>query len=393
MSIFKTVYSDQAYHQTFWKQESLLALRFIGKTPKHQGLLTMKTNDLSLKTFKLFMSSKYLYYTENDLVFISDIKWSLIETFIEESSNTQKYGFRIKQSSTVFCEFYTDNVSELNEWISKLASVAVLQDFDEEFVMLKQQDQFNNSDIFLCQDFHTRKNFSVKKVAKIQLSSLKEIHLLFNEITIMRKLDHKNVRKIFNVYEDEEFVYVVMEYLQYGLVKDWHKSLTENDLVAFARRLFETLAYVHSKKVVFRHLQAECILMNSLDDISDFKLSGFRFSILTHKPCKYSKKSINEIFPKIARKNSLSYKKDIYDAGKILIELILNSSSKQQIMIEKFLNGKEIIYNKKLSKKISLAGLQLLNSLLSFEPFNRPTALEVIENEWLHIKGLRLAHS
>lgn len=42
---------------------------------------------------------------------------------------------------------------------------------------------------------------------------------LQNEIDIMKQIDHPNIVKLFNIYEDEKYLYIVMELLGGGEVR------------------------------------------------------------------------------------------------------------------------------------------------------------------------------
>lgn len=57
----------------------------------------------------------------------------------------------------------------------------------------------------------TRQERAIKIVKK---SKLAEPDKFFSEFEIMKKLDHPNVIKLYEMFEDKKFYYLVMEYLQ-----------------------------------------------------------------------------------------------------------------------------------------------------------------------------------
>ena len=55
--------------------------------------------------------------------------------------------------------------------------------------------------------------FAVKIVEKNVIKD--DIKLLKREIDIMKKVDHPNILKLFEIFEDEQHVYIVMELYAY----------------------------------------------------------------------------------------------------------------------------------------------------------------------------------
>lgn len=49
------------------------------------------------------------------------------------------------------------------------------------------------------------------KVIKKQGVSKEEKEQMFKEVSILKQLDHPNIIKIFDMYEDEECIYLVIE--------------------------------------------------------------------------------------------------------------------------------------------------------------------------------------
>jgi serine/threonine protein kinase len=71
---------------------------------------------------------------------------------------------------------------------------------------------------------------------------------LGNEIDILKQVDHPNIVKCYDIYEDEKYIYIVMELLQGGelfdqiLKKEKFSEKEARDVVA---PIFDALAYCH----------------------------------------------------------------------------------------------------------------------------------------------------
>jgi serine/threonine protein kinase len=54
----------------------------------------------------------------------------------------------------------------------------------------------------------------------IKKNSEKIVNSIYDEIKILKELDHPNIVKIFQYYQDEKNVYIIMEYLKGGSLYD-----------------------------------------------------------------------------------------------------------------------------------------------------------------------------
>ena len=61
----------------------------------------------------------------------------------------------------------------------------------------------------------SQKEVAVKIVKKKELS-LKDIELLKREIEVLKICQHPNIIRFFDVFENADFIYIVMEYLKGG---------------------------------------------------------------------------------------------------------------------------------------------------------------------------------
>lgn len=79
-------------------------------------------------------------------------------------------------------------------------------------------------------------------------------------------IDHPHIIKFIDVYEDAQFLYVIMEKCPGGevfekLVKQ--RRFTENDLIDFCKQVFSAIEYIHSLNIIHRDIKAENFLYAS----------------------------------------------------------------------------------------------------------------------------------
>ncbi len=98
----------------------------------------------------------------------------------------------------------------------------------------------------------------------------------------LRKLDSPHIVKYYETYEDDKFVYLVMEYCPGGelfdlIAKKLDKSKKFNEIEAaeIMHKLFKAVAHVHSQGIAHRDIKPENIMIDSEGEIKliDFGLA------------------------------------------------------------------------------------------------------------------------
>ena len=84
------------------------------------------------------------------------------------------------------------------------------------------------------------------------------------EISILASLDHPNINKIYEYFEDDNNAYIVTEKIDGGELFDAilkKKHFSEKDAAILMQTLLSTIAYVHDNGLVHRDLKPENVLI------------------------------------------------------------------------------------------------------------------------------------
>ena len=124
----------------------------------------------------------------------------------------------------------------------------------------------------------TKQEVAVKIFEKKNFTSSKDLLYFKKEISILKKLNHPNIIKIYNKIEDNSNYYIIMEYASKGELFKYivnKKRIDENEAAYFYCQLIHGLEFIHQNNISHRDLKPENLLIkdNNILAISDFGLS------------------------------------------------------------------------------------------------------------------------
>lgn len=119
--------------------------------------------------------------------------------------------------------------------------------------------------VFKCTERSTQQKFAFKKIVKRLLSTEEVSKQFVNDVELIKQLDHPNILKVHEVYQDQFYFYVVEEFCEGQVLIDYitkhKKSMTEREIGTIIRQVLYTLAYAHSKKIAHRDIKPENIMI------------------------------------------------------------------------------------------------------------------------------------
>ena len=154
---------------------------------------------------------------------------------------------------------------------------------------LKQNYEINNDTkvlgngafgkVFLTNNKHdTNHQVAIKVMNKSKLKD--HLDAIFEEVTILTKLDHPNIVKYYETYNDEKYIYLVMEYIGGGelfdkIASQKNQVFTEDMAKEYMKKLLGSCHHMHSQGVVHRDIKPENIMVSENGELKliDFGLS------------------------------------------------------------------------------------------------------------------------
>jgi len=132
----------------------------------------------------------------------------------------------------------------------------------------------------VCAAIHktSQQKRAVKTIARSKIRNWERFQ---TEVRILQTLDHPNVIKLYEYFEDEENVYLVCELCAGGELFDRiikAEFFEEDQAAEIFRQILQALNYCHTQNIVHRDLKPENFLFQTQADDSDLKIIDFGLS-------------------------------------------------------------------------------------------------------------------
>lgn len=172
----------------------------------------------------------------------------------------------------------------------------------------------------------SKEKVAVKILEKSKMKDKDDYERVIREMQIIKKLNSDNVIKVYEILEDKENYFIIMEYCEEGELFNYivkNKRLTEDEAAFFFYQLINGLESIHSYNIVHRDLKPENLLLNKEKKLKiiDFGLSNFYSleGILLSTPCGSPCYASPEM---VAGKKYKGFMIDVWSTGIILYAMI-----------------------------------------------------------------------
>ncbi|SOV25263.1 serine/threonine protein kinase KIN [Plasmodium sp. DRC-Itaito] len=219
----------------------------------------------------------------------------------------------------------------------------------------------------VCLGIHiyTHEIVAIKILNKKKLIEIINYDKIIKEIEIHKNINHNHICKFYDVYQNKNNIYMILEYIENGNLLTYiynnNNNINENNARRILYQLINAIEYLHKIKIVHRDLKPENIL---LDNNNNVKLIDFGLST-------------------IYKKNSLlttSCGSPFYTSPEILLgqkyEAQLTDVWSLGIILFLLLNNHLPFNNSDMNKLFT----QIIKGILHFEPYISINAKHLLQN-------------
>ena len=273
--------------------------------------------------------------------------------------------------------------------MSSISSLGVEKKIGD-YILSEQISDGAHSQIYQGTHIPTGEKVAIKVLNKSRLKSDSNMFIKAKkEISIFKKMFHKNIIKLYEIMETLERIYLVMEFCDGGDLFNYILSkghLTERQSCKFFHDIIEALSYLHSQQIAHRDIKLENILIDTLGKSISIKLIDFGISNnykgdLLKTSCGTSAFAAPEIYKGKKYDGLLC---DIWSAGIVLYSMVFGylpfSDENEQNNINNIVNGKYEIPDE-ADEDLK----DLLSHIIEINPEKRFNLEQIKNHKWYNI--------
>ena len=237
----------------------------------------------------------------------------------------------------------------------------------------------------------TNENRAVKTIHKKNLRSEDERQTFFNEVSVLRVVDHPNILRLYEFYQDDKNYYLITELCTGGELFDRiisHGSFSESMAAYYMKQILSVVAYCHDRNIVHRDLKPENFLLDTSSEDANLKVIDFGtaqfFTPGVPMTAKFG--TPYYIAPEVL-KCRYDEKCDVWSAGVNMYVLLCGyppfGGGNDEQILKKIAIGRFNFPSPEWDF-ISFEAKELIGKMLTFDPAKRISAKEALTHSWLN---------
>ena len=266
-----------------------------------------------------------------------------------------------------------------------------IAEIEHYYEFIKELGKGSYGHVYRLQNKVTGNVYACKKMNKKKIRNREQFK---TEIDLLRATDHPNIIKLYDIFEDNNYIYLIMEECNGGEFFDSlakrakeKKMYTEKECANIFKQILEAVNYLHAHGVCHRDLKPENIMFSTLADDSSLKLIDFGLSRVLDGDKDTMKGAVGTTFYMAPEVFTQKYneKCDIWACGIILYIMLCGKPpfySQDEEELKNKICSMKYHFNYPEFKKVSQDAINLIKSIL-VGPEKRPSAADILKNPWI----------
>ncbi|CAJ1943006.1 unnamed protein product [Cylindrotheca closterium] len=381
---------DFAFHESQWKSVSPAAKRLIARllvvNPDHRCTaekalesewIKLNADDLAMNNLSASLTSlKKMTGRTSWRGAISAVKFAKTAGFWNSENVTFSRQAKVDD----------DMVDEVMNTPSKLT-------FDEKYKVKRKIRKGSCATVYECLHKGTGEKFAVKIIKRSKLQKTGDEFIL-NEVAIMQSLSPygEHIVQLLDFYEEEEFFYLVMDFMGGGDVFDRVLEIgkySESDARKLTTSLLKGVHCMHTSEVAHRDLKPQNLLLSSKENHTEVKIIDFGFSRRVHTPQSLTSRcgTPHYVAPEILKNIPHDESSDIWSVGVIVFLILVGylpiMKETQSELFQEIRTG-NWKFQEEDWEHISQEAKDFVSKCLNVDPEQRWTVEEALESPWIN---------
>ncbi len=362
-----------------------------------EGAIYRYTKDIDHLTtiWMVLIGQDVYYYTDPNKIEYSEFH-HLSGCFIKENGEVKIKGQPFFSFSIIFSSqvrnYYSKERSNAKEWTQQLRKYIGYQNFFDFYEMIDDLDEGHFGVVKLGIHSKTKQKVAIKILHKKKMKE-KEIGLMQREIDIMKMSKHPNIVRFLDHFENSEYIFIVMEYIQGGNLRDYlktQKKMTEPVTARIISQVASGIKYLQGFGIIHRDIKPDNIMVANAGEKINVKIADFGLSKILAPGEKTTEGygTLTYVAPEIVRRVPYSNSIDIWSVGIMTYFLVTRTlpfddefcDSKK--LAKKIVNSK-LPFPEQLWKNKSKELIIFLEQCLQKDENSRLNIDQLLKHEWI----------
>ncbi|XP_069834687.1 serine/threonine-protein kinase PLK4 isoform X2 [Dendropsophus ebraccatus] len=256
----------------------------------------------------------------------------------------------------------------------------------EDFKVLNLLGKGSFACVYRAQSINTGIEVAIKMIDKKAMQRVGMVQRVRNEVEIHCQLKHPSILELYNYFEDNNYVYLILEMCHNGemnrYLKNRKKPFTEKEARHFMEQIVKGMLYLHSHGILHRDLTLSNLLLSSDMNIkiADFglaaqlKLPNEKHFTMCGTP--------NYIAPEIATRSAHGLESDVWSLGCMLYTFLVGKPPFDTDTVKNTLN-KIVLADYEMPSFMSREAKDLIFQLLRKNPADRLSLSSVLDHPFM----------
>ena len=355
-----------------------------------------KIQDKKVKKIYFKLICKDLYYYKSKSNKRHKGIHNLSGVFIQSNGlvklgNKQYYCFSII-FPTKARKYYLSDESEYYNWVNTIRKIVGYSNLNEIYEIRQVLGKGKFGLVKLGIHRGNGRKVAIKIINKKLVTAI-DVQQVKTEIDILKIAKHPNIIQLYDVFENENYIYIIMEYCAGGDLFSYIEKrgfrLPETRAAEIIHKLSTAVFFLHEYGVVHRDLKPENILMTDNSSNADIRLVDFGLGkiIGPGEMCTDPFGTFSYVAPEVLKEKPYSFKVDLFAIGIISYLLVAGFLPFDHETSEKEI-ARQTVYEptpfpNSVWKNISNEARMFVDNLLQKNPDKRMGIQEVLQHKWL----------
>ena len=343
--------------------------------------------------FKLL--GKDLFYFKSEKDEIHKGMHNLSGVFVSEEEPKEINGKKFYCFSMTYPKktrmYYVEKENEYKKWVEKLKIATGYTNLSDIYDIKEKLGSGKFGLIKLGINKKTNQKVAIKIMSKSNMAN-DDLELVRTEIEILKICQHPNIIQLYDVFENINYFYIIMEYCSGGDLFSYLEKrnfrLPENQACKFMHKMCAAIYYIHQYGIAHRDLKPENVLMTSNDENADLRILDFGLSkiIGPDEKCTEPYGTLSYVAPEVLLDIPYGKEVDLWSLGVIAYLMLSGSLPFDDRESEEEIARKTVSedppYKGSIWKKISNEAKDFIKKLLVKNPEKRMNVKEALQHEW-----------